>query len=380
MTAVIILFELTGDYRIILPLMLAVVVSTLIAEAVSDDTIYTLKLRRRGIDLRAGRDVDLMRTIPVAEAMATATPTAPRDLTVAEAGERLAQTRDRALVVVDETGALAGLVTVHDLQQAMLDNKPGATLGEIASHPVLTVFPDDMLSQAIRQSRSWSRPTRSPSCTSTWRPSPKGPMNVHRMPRRGGQRGTANVRDAPCEQHPSGVRGRFAPSPPPRAAPCPTTRGTPGYISLSASGSPSAPCSGWPSAPPAWMALGTGGGALLVLILKRRHPDRRWVRWLLALVAVVRPRGESARWSRTLPKGHAGPSSPAGRALTPRHGPCAAGPGGRRIPPGGFLRLRDVTGSPAAAVAPLLRRDARVALIRSRRSPDDHHAYAALVH
>ena len=46
--------------------MLAVVVSTLVSEALSADTIYTLKLRRRGIDLRAGRDVDLMRAIPVA--------------------------------------------------------------------------------------------------------------------------------------------------------------------------------------------------------------------------------------------------------------------------------------------------------------------------
>ncbi len=38
-------------------------------EALSRDTIYTLKLRRRGIDLRAGRDVDLMRAVPVAHAM-----------------------------------------------------------------------------------------------------------------------------------------------------------------------------------------------------------------------------------------------------------------------------------------------------------------------
>ncbi len=49
-----ILFELTGDYRIILPLMGAIVISTLVSEALSGDTIYTLKLRRRGIDLRAG--------------------------------------------------------------------------------------------------------------------------------------------------------------------------------------------------------------------------------------------------------------------------------------------------------------------------------------
>ena len=52
-TGVLIIFELTGDYGIILPLMLAVVTATAVSGVVSPDTIYTLKLRRRGIDLAA---------------------------------------------------------------------------------------------------------------------------------------------------------------------------------------------------------------------------------------------------------------------------------------------------------------------------------------
>lgn len=50
-TAVLIVFELTGDYSIILPLMLAVVVATGLSKLLSEDSIYTLKLRRRGIDI-----------------------------------------------------------------------------------------------------------------------------------------------------------------------------------------------------------------------------------------------------------------------------------------------------------------------------------------
>ena len=52
-TAVIIMFELTGEYSIILPLMAAIVLATGISHALSPDTIYTLKLRRRGVDLTA---------------------------------------------------------------------------------------------------------------------------------------------------------------------------------------------------------------------------------------------------------------------------------------------------------------------------------------
>lgn len=50
-TAVLIVFELTGDYSIILPLMLAVVIATAVSRRLSTSSIYTLKLKRRGIDI-----------------------------------------------------------------------------------------------------------------------------------------------------------------------------------------------------------------------------------------------------------------------------------------------------------------------------------------
>lgn len=151
MTSVIILFELTGDYKIILPLMGSVVISTLISEKFSKDTIYTLKLRRRGIDIRAGKDVDLMRSIHAYEAMTTEVPVAAADLSVAEASELLSQKREPALLIVDEANELEGIVTVSDVQSAMLDNRPGIPLGEIASRPVVTTFPNDTLAEAIRK-------------------------------------------------------------------------------------------------------------------------------------------------------------------------------------------------------------------------------------
>lgn len=52
-TAVLIVFELTGDYDVILPLMIAVVLATGLSHLVSHKTIYTLKLLRRGIDIDA---------------------------------------------------------------------------------------------------------------------------------------------------------------------------------------------------------------------------------------------------------------------------------------------------------------------------------------
>ena len=68
-TAVIILFELTGEYSIILPLMAAIVLATGISHRLSPDTIYTLKLRRRGVDLSTSPTQHRMQTTTVAEVM-----------------------------------------------------------------------------------------------------------------------------------------------------------------------------------------------------------------------------------------------------------------------------------------------------------------------
>ena len=54
-TAILILFEMTGDYDIILPLMLTTVISTFFSQIISRETIYTLKLSRRGSILSKGR-------------------------------------------------------------------------------------------------------------------------------------------------------------------------------------------------------------------------------------------------------------------------------------------------------------------------------------
>jgi CIC family chloride channel protein len=64
-TAILILFELTNDYKIILPLMLACIISTLFAMRLSKDSIYTLKLIRRGVDIFQGRELNVFKSLYV---------------------------------------------------------------------------------------------------------------------------------------------------------------------------------------------------------------------------------------------------------------------------------------------------------------------------
>ena len=69
LTAVILLFEMTNDYHIILPLMFSVAVSLVIAQRIQRDSVYGIGLARHGIRLDRGRDVDVLEAITVGEVM-----------------------------------------------------------------------------------------------------------------------------------------------------------------------------------------------------------------------------------------------------------------------------------------------------------------------
>ena len=64
-TAIIIIFELTNNYTIILPLMIACILATLVAGQIVKPSIYHAKLLRRGIDLSTEHDVNILRNVPV---------------------------------------------------------------------------------------------------------------------------------------------------------------------------------------------------------------------------------------------------------------------------------------------------------------------------
>ncbi|AXT86345.1 chloride channel protein [Aeromicrobium sp. A1-2] len=117
-TAVVILFELTGEYSIILPLMLAIVLATGVSHLVSHDTVYTRKLLRRGIDLDEPGD-DRLRRTTVADVMTAPPSPMLETTTLHEAAARFAATAEPALPVVSDDGHLVGIIAAHELMDAL---------------------------------------------------------------------------------------------------------------------------------------------------------------------------------------------------------------------------------------------------------------------
>ncbi len=147
LTAVILLFEMTGDYRIILPLMFAVAVSLLLSQRIQKDSVYALGLARHGIRLDRGRDVEVMQAVTVGEAMQLNTTVLPETTTLNEAAEILMQTRHHGLPVVNKKGFLTGILTSQDIERA----RDKTLVGEACTREVEIAYPDETLNMALRR-------------------------------------------------------------------------------------------------------------------------------------------------------------------------------------------------------------------------------------
>lgn len=151
-TAILILFEMTDDYRLILPLMLATVVSTVLAEYLDKESIYTLKLSRRGVRLEQGRDIDVMQGVLVGEAMTTNVDTVSADLSLQELDLLFHETHHHGFPVLDENGELLGIVTLQDLARARERGQwQDRQVRDIATRAPLTVCPDEPMWVALKR-------------------------------------------------------------------------------------------------------------------------------------------------------------------------------------------------------------------------------------
>ncbi len=121
LSAIIILVELTNEYAILLPLMFTVVMATFVSRKLSAESIYTEKLRRRGIRAHHGEDLNILRAIPVKVVLrndeASVLETAPFDTLL-----RLSLEMHRNVIfTLDAAGRFTGVISLQDLKHILSD-------------------------------------------------------------------------------------------------------------------------------------------------------------------------------------------------------------------------------------------------------------------
>jgi CIC family chloride channel protein len=120
-TSMIIIFEMTLDYHLILPVMFACVVSDAVSSVLTRDTIYTLKLRKKGVRILHDMEVNLLEALTVKDAMVPCQEVVcvPEDMTIGEVYGLILKTEHMGFPVMNKTKKCCGIITFHDVDRAM---------------------------------------------------------------------------------------------------------------------------------------------------------------------------------------------------------------------------------------------------------------------
>jgi len=151
LTAILILFEMTRDYSLILPLMFSCVLSNVMSNALHSESIFTEGLRRKGFKIRKGREVDIMESMLVKDAMVTHVQTVSEEKNVGTLIALMQASRHAGFPVLDSKGKLSGIVTLSDLRSKVKYGEVDKKIGDISTRNVEVAYPDETLETVLKR-------------------------------------------------------------------------------------------------------------------------------------------------------------------------------------------------------------------------------------
>jgi len=152
-TAILIIFELSSDYTLILPLMASCIISTVVTTTVRKESIYTLKLLRRGVDVFKGRELNVLKSLVVDSVMSRDLPRVPEDASLRSLIDAMAATHSSSLYVTADGDRYLGRIEFPDIRRALADADVLSGLvvaGDLVQRDELVVRPDDSLDVVMR--------------------------------------------------------------------------------------------------------------------------------------------------------------------------------------------------------------------------------------
>ncbi|WP_392530748.1 chloride channel protein [Nostoc sp. C117] len=162
LTAILMLFELTRDYRIVLPLMAAVGLSVWLVERIKPTFNSNSNLQQIGLSELKDEQAEIVQKILVEDAMHPSPKKLRATLSVLEAAVEMIRDRTRSSLVINEAEQLVGIVSLEDINSALSlgqtylnlateipDNLSSQTLMDICTTEILYAWEDELLSEAL---------------------------------------------------------------------------------------------------------------------------------------------------------------------------------------------------------------------------------------
>ncbi len=153
MTAIFLLFEITDSYEVIVPIMLACVIGTAVARHFKKDSLETFELSRAGIDLEAGKERNIMKSLQVGDVMVREVETIPEHMTLGQFASFIEKTHHTNFPLVNAKGELSGIISVQDFMGVVFerDLMDLVVVKELATIDVITAHADEDLDTTMRK-------------------------------------------------------------------------------------------------------------------------------------------------------------------------------------------------------------------------------------
>jgi len=151
--AILIIFEMSGDYKIMLPLMITCIISTVLAMRIREESIYTLKLKLRGINIFGGRELNVLKTMRVQDVYRKSVEIIKESESFPTIVEKMASSQHSYFYVVDDTNKILGSVSLNEIRRTILDYDNLKNLliaSDIMNPKVISVNPDDNLDEVMK--------------------------------------------------------------------------------------------------------------------------------------------------------------------------------------------------------------------------------------
>jgi CIC family chloride channel protein len=122
-TAIIIVFELTNDYRIILPLMVTCIISLILSSRLTRESIYTLKLLLRNIGIKEGMEVNVMESLFVKDLVKTDVDAIADSENFNQVVNKILKGKSPELPVIDRNNNVKGIISIYDVKDHFFEKE-----------------------------------------------------------------------------------------------------------------------------------------------------------------------------------------------------------------------------------------------------------------
>jgi CIC family chloride channel protein len=152
-TAILIVFEMTNSYKIILPLMTATIISMIVAKRFLAFSLYTFKLHLKGIDIVSGREMGVLKSMRVSDIMKSTFSTINPSATFEELIQQFISNPTNYLYIHDGNHRLEGVITFSDIKSFVREDELSELVRafDVATTDLVAVSPNDDLFTALNR-------------------------------------------------------------------------------------------------------------------------------------------------------------------------------------------------------------------------------------